>query len=402
MVWKDIESFISKKFEEYKSELKDATSRQEHQKKFNEWYTSDEKKRELALDALLSGEKKASASTTGSSSGGTVNGTWKATSKGSFWTSSNVADHDLGTTVDTINAENINAWLIGTRPSNNGFAGMGDVFIKAGQDSGLDPRYIVAHAAWETAWGTSEIYVEKHNAFGIAAYDDSPYESAYSFADGADGIIKGAVWIAENYYNSSYSQKTVNQMHRHSSGHNYATDPNWANGVSSTMQGSEKYIPASTGVGFASNEGTDSSSSSRPSSSSRSSSGSGLIRPCNGGSVSSEYGPRTLNGAADDHLGIDIATSGDALSAASGSVVSATWHYSYGNYIVIDHGSIDGKNIKTLYAHLSSMAVSAGNSVKQGQKIGVIGNTGNSFGVHLHFEVKVSDTRTNPRNYVTF
>lgn len=388
MPWKDIETFISKKFEEYKSELKDSTSRQEHQKKFNEWYTSDEKKRELALIALLPEEKKASA-TTMSSSGGTVNGTWKATSSGSFWTNSNVADHDLGTTVDTINAENINAWLIGTRPSNNGFAGMGDVFIKAGQDSGLDPRYIVAHAAWETAWGTSPIYLQKHNAFGIAAYDDSPYESAYSFADGADGIIKGAVWIAENYYNSSYSQKTVNQMHRHSSGHNYATDPNWANGVSSTMKGSEKYIPASTGVGFASSSGAVSSSS-------------GLARPCNGGSVSSEYGPRTLNGAADNHLGIDIATSGDALSAASGSVVSATWHYSYGNYIVIDHGNIDGKNIKTLYAHLSSMSVSAGNAVKQGQKIGVIGNTGNSFGVHLHFEVKVNDARTNPRNYVAF
>jgi len=391
MAWKDIETFISKKFEEYKSELKDATSRQEHQKKFNEWYTSDEKKRELALDALLSAEKKASASTIGSSSGGTVNGTWKATRKGSFWTSSNVADHDLGTTVDTINAENMNAWIIGTRPSNNGFAGMGETFIQAGQKSGLDPRYILAHAALESAWGTSPIYLNKNNAFGIGAFDATPYSSAYTFETGADGIIQSAVWIAENYYNSSYSQKTVNQMHRHSSGHNYATDPNWANSLSATMQGSEKYIPASTGVGFASNEGTDSSSSS-----------SGLIRPCNGGSVSSEYGPRTLNGAADVHLGIDIATSGDALAAASGTVLSATWHDSYGNYTIIDHGSIGGKNIKTLYAHQASMAVSAGNKVEQGQKIGVIGNTGNSFGVHLHFEVKINDVRTNPRDYVTF
>lgn len=390
MTWKDMKTFIDNKVAEYTAELKDSTTLQMSQKTFNEGYTSKAKLRELALDALLPDEKNASAATTtATSSGGTVNGTWKAASKGSFWTSSNVADHDLATTVDTINADNINAWLTGTRPSNNGLAGLGATFIEAGQKSGLDPRYIVAHAAWETGWGTAPIFLKKHNAFGIAAYDDSPYASAYSFTDAKDGIIQGAVWIAENYYNSSYAQKTVNMMHRHSSGHNYATDPNWANGVSSTMKGSEKYIPASTGVGFASGDGTTPSSS-------------GLARPCTGGSVSSEYGPRILNGYEDNHLGIDIATTGDALAAASGNVLSATWHDSYGNYIVIDHGNIDGKNIKTLYAHLSSMAVSAGSAVKQGQKIGVLGNTGNSFGVHLHFEVKVNDARTNPRNYVAF
>ena len=81
MAWKDIENFISKKFEEYKSELKDATSRQEHQKKFNEWYTSDEKKRELALDAMLEQQKRGStsASTTGST------GVYSGTVQEQFW-----------------------------------------------------------------------------------------------------------------------------------------------------------------------------------------------------------------------------------------------------------------------------------------------------------------------------
>ena len=81
MPWKDIETFISKKFEEYKSELKDATSRQEHQKKFNEWYTSDEKKRELALDALL--EQQKSGSTSASTTGST--GIYSGTIQEKFW-----------------------------------------------------------------------------------------------------------------------------------------------------------------------------------------------------------------------------------------------------------------------------------------------------------------------------
>ena len=84
-------------------------------------------------------------------------------------------------------------------------------------------------------------------------------------------------------------------------------------------------------------------------------------------------------------------------AAESGKVITASYHWSYGNYIVIDHGN----GLSTLYAHCSSLAVGAGQSVSKGQTIGYIGSTGNSTGPHLHFEVRVNGSRTNPLNYIS-
>jgi murein DD-endopeptidase MepM/ murein hydrolase activator NlpD len=87
------------------------------------------------------------------------------------------------------------------------------------------------------------------------------------------------------------------------------------------------------------------------------------------------------------HLGIDIAAGEGApiYAADSGVVVFAGWATGgYGNMIMIDHGN----GYQTLYGHLSSVAVSCGRSVSQGQTIGYAGSTGNSTGAHLHFEVR--------------
>lgn len=88
------------------------------------------------------------------------------------------------------------------------------------------------------------------------------------------------------------------------------------------------------------------------------------------------------------HNGIDIAapTGSSILSAADGRVILAKvggWGGGYGNYVIIQHPN----GMQTLYAHMSSVAVSVGNSVKQGQLIGRVGSTGHSTGPHLHIEV---------------
>ena len=85
------------------------------------------------------------------------------------------------------------------------------------------------------------------------------------------------------------------------------------------------------------------------------------------------------------HKGADIcAPYGVPIYASdSGVVVTATYHYSYGNYVVIDHGN----GYRTLYAHASQLLVSVGQAVEQGQKIALIGSTGNSTGNHCHFEM---------------
>ena len=91
------------------------------------------------------------------------------------------------------------------------------------------------------------------------------------------------------------------------------------------------------------------------------------------------------------------------LAAADGVVITADKHYSYGNFVVIDHGTnSEGYSWRTLYAHLQSYTVEAGQSVTQGQVIGYAGSTGQSTGNHCHFEVFVDNTLTSPRWFTAY
>ena len=100
------------------------------------------------------------------------------------------------------------------------------------------------------------------------------------------------------------------------------------------------------------------------------------------------------------HKGADIvAPYGTPIIASdSGVVQTAGWHnhpYGYGNYVIIDHGN----GWTTLYGHMSSIAVTAGEAVEAGQIIGYVGNTGYSFGNHCHFEMYYNGSLVSARNY---
>jgi murein DD-endopeptidase MepM/ murein hydrolase activator NlpD len=98
------------------------------------------------------------------------------------------------------------------------------------------------------------------------------------------------------------------------------------------------------------------------------------------------------------HAGIDIAAPGGTpiRAAGSGRVVLLGWTGGYGNYTCIAHSA----SLSTCYAHQSGYATRNGATVSRGQVIGYVGNTGHSFGNHLHFEVRVGGSPVNPLNYL--
>lgn len=111
-----------------------------------------------------------------------------------------------------------------------------------------------------------------------------------------------------------------------------------------------------------------------------------LMRPTTG-NVTSPYGMRW----GQMHHGVDIGKggrSGDVhvVAAEAGTVIRSEYNVSYGNVVTITH-NIDGRVLTTLYAHLENRFVSVGQRVEKGQLLGYMGNTGHSFGAHLHFEV---------------
>ncbi|RFU67082.1 peptidase M23 [Bacillus sp. V59.32b] len=132
---------------------------------------------------------------------------------------------------------------------------------------------------------------------------------------------------------------------------------------------------------------------------------SGAFTNPSAGRVTSKMGPRWNK----QHAGIDIAKKGTVpvVASADGVVMRAYVSSTYGNCVMITH-SINGQQYTTVYAHMRSMNVSTGQVVAKGQKIGLMGNTGRSYGQHLHFEIhkgswNVSKSNAvNPLSYVSY
>ncbi len=122
--------------------------------------------------------------------------------------------------------------------------------------------------------------------------------------------------------------------------------------------------------------------------------------------ITSDYGYRTspIFGSGEFHKGIDISASGGAaiVAADNGVVLLSYYSSSFGNTVVVNHGS----GIMTLYAHMSSRSVSAGQAVTRGQHLGGVGSTGWSTGNHLHFQVTsngdIFSGNTDPNKYLNY
>lgn len=124
------------------------------------------------------------------------------------------------------------------------------------------------------------------------------------------------------------------------------------------------------------------------------------IKPISGGRMSSTFGPRKAptRGASTNHKGIDwsVATGTSVYASSGGTVTKAGWARGYGYCVTIRHP--DGK--ETVYAHLSKVLVNAGQTVRQGDRVALSGNSGVSTGPHLHFEIHVNGVAVNPLKYL--
>ncbi|WP_296559968.1 M23 family metallopeptidase [uncultured Acetobacterium sp.] len=122
---------------------------------------------------------------------------------------------------------------------------------------------------------------------------------------------------------------------------------------------------------------------------------SSYVWPVNG-PITSEFGWRIhpIWGGSRFHAGIDIgASTGTPVAVAgNGTVISAGWNGGYGNCVIVDIGN----GLSVVYAHLSAMYVSSGETVSAGQSIGAVGSTGDSTGAHLHYEVRLYGSPISP------
>lgn len=349
-------------------------------------------------------------------------GNIKAIQKGKTWQDDNILLTDLGYTTDTVTPQTIDEYINTVAPNDNGIKGMGAVFYEAGQKSGYDPRYILAHMIHETNWGRSTIWKDKNNAFGWMAYDDTPYDSAKDFETKEKGIIEGAQMIYKNYY-VDHSQKNLKDMHRDpdtSRNHNYATDPEWHTKIGAIMLSMETTMGPSTGgsVVQGSNNGQQATTPT----------GLNLGRSCLINDVSFNnlpYPPEDMNissfyhdgnyGMGTPHGGADMTYkhngSGPIYSVDAGEVTEVVTNcsvgdtdcgYTWGNYIKIKHPNVGDGKYETLYAHLEkgSITLKVGDNVSAGQEIGTMGTTGFSTGIHLHFELWYNGSRID--NYPYF
>lgn len=284
--------------------------------------------------------------------------------------SGSAADWNLGSWSPVSESE-LNDY-IASKNSTSPFNGRANVFIKAGEESGLDPRYILAHAAVESGWGTSRFARERGNYYGIGAFDSNP-NNAYTFADGsssgdmlATGIIEGAKWISSHYYNGKYGQTTVNKMRYNNGVHQYCTSDTWANSIGSIMEGA----PANSKVSLETTplDAVPKGLSATVSSSSGSTPGGATV---NGNSINDAAASSGSTGSTSGSTGSSGESKGGGIGKYLGAITSA-FSSAFGKLF---NGSNDESSSSD-----SSSSGSTGSSSSSSGAYGSSGSTGSSGG----------------------
>lgn len=227
-----------------------------------------------------------------------------------------------------LTASQINNFIKSKKPSCK-LNGHGSAIVRAAKESGLDPRYILAHAAVETGWGNSDL-AEKGNMYGIGAYDSNPINSdstkKYAHSNMDIGLIEGAKWIKNNYYNKG--QTTVFTMRHNNGSHEYCTSNTWEDSIADIMQ----QMPENTKVTFVKKSlntdvakmGTNFSSSGGDNNSSGSTWQDQLVSAVNGmsdamfGMVTGDNSSRTASGESNGSWISTVEAVKSAMSKASG------------------------------------------------------------------------------------
>jgi beta-N-acetylglucosaminidase len=150
-----------------------------------------------------------------------------------------------------VTADQINRFIdLKTGGKKTIMTGMGQAYIQAQEQSGLNAIYLLAHSGLETGWGTSGIVSSKYNFYGIGAIDSKPDEGAYNYTTPEGGIIAGATWISKNYvirpddtdFLIPFYKPTIDNMRFDNSWHQYAADEAWASKISFFAQDFYKFI----------------------------------------------------------------------------------------------------------------------------------------------------------------
>jgi gp100 len=145
--------------------------------------------------------------------------------KGGYGYDSDLSNNNPSALLTANDMNKIIDYWIEKRGVSKEFAGKGQAFINASIQTGMNPIYILAHAAAESGWGSSHLAKTRHNYFGINAVDQDPGRASTMGGSLEEGITAGADWIKRHFYNNGYT--SLRSM-KHG---NYATDPKWAGNI---------------------------------------------------------------------------------------------------------------------------------------------------------------------------